>query len=402
MTLHLKVYLFLLFLFGQVFSRQCYDSVWSCNERIPKSNWYDLAGWFTQKPKCDNKLKWICPKSCGVCQDQNSWNKYLSYIVSLANDYNSDYYDYNYDSEKYDYLYDGLYSDYSSGDYDYGETVVDLTKEEYDYGTDVYEDYDYSGNVEDSQEPEEENVESGSGSETETVNFEENSDIPELDECADFATDAWCTDYKELCHMSVVKINCEVTCGLCRPNSVETSTTSILQEEVDDKKYKNTYLDQGTCGISQSKKKNFKSRSKRVVGGTRAKYGEHPWIAHILVEGYSNCGGSVISKSWILTAAHCIVGEDKRGLTVVAGEYHARQKDDFEQRRGVKKLILYPKYRIGSDDHDIGLMQLDKKLKFGKYVQPVCLPAFGRPVPTGKVASIMGWGETNAKGSKLQ
>ena len=181
-------------------------------------------------------------------------------------------------------------------------------------------------------------------------------------------------------------------------SSVETSTTSVLED--DGKKFKNTYLDQGTCGINQFKKS--KSRSKRVVGGTRAKYGKHPWIAHILVEGYSNCGGSVISKSWILTAAHCIVGEDRRYLTVVAGEYHARQKDDHEQRRGVRKLVLYPKYRIGSDNHDIGLLQLDMKLKFGKYVQPVCLPAFGRPVPTGKQASIMGWGETNAKGSKLQ
>merc|ERR1712226_1341218 len=233
MTLHLKIY-FLLYLFGGAFSRQCYDSVWSCNDRISESSWYDLTGWFTQKPNCDEKLKWICPKSCGVCQDQNSWNKYLSYIATLANNYNSDYYDYNYDSEEYDYLYDGLYSDYSSGSYDYGGgAVIDLTKEEDDYGNGKNY-YDYSGEIE--VQEQDEVVESGSGTEnsgnsdTEVVNIEGNENFPpELDQCADFATDAWCTEYKELCHMSVVKINCEVTCGLCRQsekniNSVETTS----------------------------------------------------------------------------------------------------------------------------------------------------------------------------------
>merc|ERR1712127_621574 len=106
--------------------RQCYDSVWNCEERIPQNSWYDLKGWWYKTPDCDEKLKWICPKSCGVCQDQNSWETYLTYINKLVDDYDSDYSDQDYEEEsKYDYLYENQFNNYShvSQEYidDYGK-----------------------------------------------------------------------------------------------------------------------------------------------------------------------------------------------------------------------------------------------------------------------------------------
>ena len=55
----------------------------------------------------------------------------------------------------------------------------------------------------------------------------------------------------------------------------------------------------------------------RVFGGKGAESGQFPWNAAVITE-YSDektyfCGGSIVTRSWVLTAAHCLAtrkGED--------------------------------------------------------------------------------------------
>ena len=42
----------------------------------------------------------------------------------------------------------------------------------------------------------------------------------------------------------------------------------------------------------------------RIVGGEDAPTGSWPWMAKIETAIY-HCGGSVINKEWVLSAAHC-------------------------------------------------------------------------------------------------
>uniref|UniRef100_A0A673I935 Zgc:123295 n=1 Tax=Sinocyclocheilus rhinocerous TaxID=307959 RepID=A0A673I935_9TELE len=112
-----------------------------------------------------------------------------------------------------------------------------------------------------------------------------------------------------------------------------------------------------------------------------AKAGAWPWQVSIqTLSGSHFCGGSLINKDWVLSAAHCFKQYSQLGL------------NPNETYRRASQIITHPKYNLIRFDSDIALVQLSSSVNFSDYIRPVCLAAAGSVFGGGTESWITGWG----------
>ncbi|KPJ12638.1 Coagulation factor X [Papilio machaon] len=149
-----------------------------------------------------------------------------------------------------------------------------------------------------------------------------------------------------------------------------------------------------------------------VLGGETAKFGDVPWHAGIYHKSCVNgthvqiCGGSLISNSVILSAAHCFWDERENCLhsvkrySVAVGKLH-RDWDDpddeqIAQKSDVKKIVIPDDY-FGNQqnyDYDIAIVIVSGTFQYKTYVRPVCLDFVQSQLYPGAVGMAAGWGLT--------
>ncbi|KAM4558359.1 transmembrane protease serine 3 isoform 2-T2 [Odontesthes bonariensis] len=135
----------------------------------------------------------------------------------------------------------------------------------------------------------------------------------------------------------------------------------------------------------------------RVVGGNVSQPGQFPWQVSLHFSSEHLCGGSIITPSWILTAAHCVYGFENSSLwTVHVGL--TEQLIHGAQSLAVQSIVYHARYRPKGLDYDIALMRLARPLVFNGYVEPICLPNHGEEFTAGAVCWISGWGATEEDG----
>jgi len=140
-----------------------------------------------------------------------------------------------------------------------------------------------------------------------------------------------------------------------------------------------------------------------VVGGTIAEPQEFP---HMVALGFGDttedrdqfqCGGSLISERWVLTAAHC----RNNSLGALAtwarlGDLNLVTTTEFSKPADYKIVehVMHPDYKPREHYNDIALFRLETEVKFSSYVKPICLNSDESLKPPDAIAT--GWGRTGS------
>ncbi|KAF4072119.1 hypothetical protein AMELA_G00270730 [Ameiurus melas] len=146
-------------------------------------------------------------------------------------------------------------------------------------------------------------------------------------------------------------------------------------------------------------------KSSRIVGGQDSMEGEWPWQVSLHIKNSVHvCGASIISDSWLVTAAHCVQDEPKIRLSQPSSweaylGLHTQKQMDKAEKRYLKRIIAHPSYNEYTFDYDMALMELDRPVTFRDTIRPICLPSSSYIFPVGKSVWITGWGATREGGS---
>ncbi|XP_037376233.1 serine protease 44-like [Talpa occidentalis] len=130
----------------------------------------------------------------------------------------------------------------------------------------------------------------------------------------------------------------------------------------------------------------------RIVGGRPATDTKWPWQVSLQVNNKHICGGSLIAKQWVLTAAHCIFSEM---------EYTVKLGDVWRTSRmalvvPVRDIVIHRYFGSSTTvQNDIALAFLDFPVNYSSHIQPVCLPEKTFLVQDNKECWVTGWGKRN-------
>jgi trypsin len=138
-----------------------------------------------------------------------------------------------------------------------------------------------------------------------------------------------------------------------------------------------------------------------IVGGEEARPGEFPFIVSIQSRyGSHFCGGSLIDKRWVLTAAHCVSAGDESRIKVVAG-LHERRKPQGAQVLQVQRVIQHPGYGKGSVayDNDYALIELAQDAAFDPIPLNEAEIVISNDESEAPASVTAGWGTTSEGGN---
>ena len=132
----------------------------------------------------------------------------------------------------------------------------------------------------------------------------------------------------------------------------------------------------------------------RIVGGENADQATWGWVVSLSIANTYICGGSIISSSWILTAAHCVYDHIGSPIIVYAG---STTRWIGSQTRQVEQVIVHSDYQPTSYANDVALLRLASPLRMADpSVSQICIPSINSTLletnqwpPSGTYVSIL-------------
>ncbi|CAF4766175.1 unnamed protein product [Pieris macdunnoughi] len=139
---------------------------------------------------------------------------------------------------------------------------------------------------------------------------------------------------------------------------------------------------------------------------TDAKAGDWPWHVAVLIrENISiyaryQCGGNIISRTAVLTAAHCLFYNSLpihiSRLLIEAGVDNLKLfNQPGRQLLNAVDVIVNPAYKSDESTADLAVIRVNA-FRYTDYVQPICLwgPSYDKSNLYGQMAVVVGFGTT--------
>lgn len=150
----------------------------------------------------------------------------------------------------------------------------------------------------------------------------------------------------------------------------------------------------------------YYTRNAKIVGGENAKFGQNPWQVAIVKQQFLNqkisCGGALIKKRWIVTAAHCVHKfvlftilvtllltqnfifsrrTPANNIKIRLGDYNLRASTEQypHEEYSVKRKVVNEAYNPATYQNDIALLELNQEIVYRPHILPICLPPKGMP-----------------------
>uniref|UniRef100_A0A670K0M9 Serine protease 57 n=1 Tax=Podarcis muralis TaxID=64176 RepID=A0A670K0M9_PODMU len=134
-----------------------------------------------------------------------------------------------------------------------------------------------------------------------------------------------------------------------------------------------------------------------VIGGKEVVPHSQPFMASIQVNGAHVCGGFLVRRKWVMTAAHCLMPRRSPSVRIVLGAHSLAAPEASQQIFGVQESIAHPLYNSGTVTNDIRLLKVSGAREvLAKYI---LIPRANSDPRPGVMCHVTGWGDTSNYGT---
>ncbi|XP_041976892.1 trypsin CFT-1-like [Aricia agestis] len=142
----------------------------------------------------------------------------------------------------------------------------------------------------------------------------------------------------------------------------------------------------------------------RIVGGSDTDVETYPFMSNMqrswfLIWWFQSCGGTLITRTSVLSAAHCYYGDSSSEWRVVLGTSLASGTDSIHY---VSKLIVHKDYDPNLLVNDVAIVKLETPASLSNRINVASIAGPHFHLPDDTQVTAIGWGTLSSGGASVE